>query len=412
MKRTNRIKNTERKKLTFYVGASTAIGLGKCFDKNARPDDTNENIDRSYDVENLLQIANIIIFSDNILIPKRKRYLEKIYLGIDKLKEYGVPNISCVELPKDLSKNATELAVSALDVSLDSLDSFKKIISAKNSVTTYEDIDDDVRLLMKNWHKLLCFNEPSDESMNIGKTYAKVVGKPELRKKLNKFAKEVHLSEEDSKKLYEYIKYYSNLYITSQKGYIYTPGASRAEIARCFADISNNKNYGMNKVTEAVLKNVGNKHRSSSSLPDLHRALLKRSQGTIEGLIEGALELRSEIEGIRGNLPVDLWTIDNKYEFEKWVNELSGQLIELLAKRGINHRFGMIMECSKCIFSFVKLDLPSTFNSVGNIKRIITKIKSQNYVSLLVGLAKDAGLDGNSDSRTFYKQLCEACGAI
>lgn len=403
-------KKKSKEKINFYVEASTVIGIGKCFQKKARFDYCNDNFERSNDVEDLLQLANVAIFSDKITIPNREDYIVKIRSGTERLEKYGISNIIIKNIEKE---TLDEAAIDGVDRVVINLDELNGVITSKQNVTTYKVISDDVDDLMTNWHQLLCTDtETSVASGKVGRIYATVANDTDSRRKLKELANNEKLSKEDCMRLYELIKYYSNLWVAGAIGSIYTPGSSRLELAKGVARRSNKENCGINKLTEKILeKSVYNEDRSNF-LPSLHKALLVRSKGTIEGVFNEALKLREKIEDVRVQFP-EIWVLDNRKDFDKWVDEISGRLNDEVGKTcqsdGLSDELcGIEFDFQRHIPILGEVGIKVSGLSVSPFDR--TKRKSRNYLSMLVGLAKDAGLEDDTDSLRCYRKLCKACG--
>lgn len=406
------ISESKRKNINFYVGASTVVGIGRCFQKTARFDDCKDDFERSNDVENLLQLANASIFSDKIFVPEQNALIDPIqknpiHLGIDKLEECGINNIHCDLVSKGIEDKAAKYGVEAFMVNFNEC---VEIITAGRNVTTYKGISSKQDILMKDWHQLLCTGKISKVSIKLGHLYAAVVEDSRLLKKLNKVAKEKRFTEEDTTRLCDLMKYHSNLYLASDLNYIFVPGASRLELAKSAARIPNKEKYDIGELTSKAIDNVIDKNKRSKFIPSLHKALLVRSKGSIEGIFNEALKLREKIEDVRKQFP-DVWIMDNKYEFEKWVEEISNLLRDELKTTSTSNGH-LIFHFAKIVSSIYDSGLKANSSSIlNNLNKYHTKRKTKNYLSMLVDLAKDAGLENDTDSLLYYKRLCKACGS-
>lgn len=408
MKNNNGKSKVKEDKFNFYIGASTIISVEKCLRKTARFYGPNG---RSDDIENLLQFVSTSIFSDNIFVPTYITVLKNVKeISKDKLKEYGITNIEVGEINTDIANEAAQYGVGYL---VHNLERIRDIITAKNTVTTYSGIASRIDTLMEDWQKLLYTGKTMERSKKIGQIYLTVAEDSYSLERLSNIAKEEGFSSTDCLKLYDFIKYYANLYITSELKYIYVPNVSRLSVAKCIARASNKENYDIRKLTSETLQTAIFNEGKSTYLPSLHKALLVRSKGTVGGLFDVALELKEKIKNIKKQLP-DVWVVDDKKEFKNWIREMSVQLKNELEKScKFNHNskqsMGIELDLNPVGFKLKTTGL-SISNSVDILKKINIKRKTKNYLSMLVDLAKDAGIEDDTDCLIYYHRLCKECG--
>ena len=99
--------------------------------------------------------------------------------------------------------------------------------------------------------------------------------------------------------------------------------------------------------------------------------------------------------------------MNNKEEFINFFNDISSQLKDVLAKRGINPYLGITIHSIDFISSLIKFNGESTRKAANKTYDYYRKIKSKHYISMLFKLAKSAGLEDDTACIGAYKDLCE-----
>lgn len=172
-----------------------------------------------------------------------------------------------------------------------------------------------------NNDNLECAADPALRERAMGSMAYMLATCPRLRRKVQDCAHTTEWSEETTGQLVAALRYYANRELAAIKDCIYVPAVARAELVRDYTQLLSRRLSAV--VTEAASKLMPR----SLKVPGISGALLIRSKGDPEGVVQEALSLRNTASELREYLAEKLCGLDP--DRPAWHHEVNVQIGKL-----------------------------------------------------------------------------------
>ena len=270
------------------------------------------------DVKGLLQLCNLIIFSNEIHLAGCEDEDVKSHTAeiINKLYSLGVGKEALFvdELDLELFKVACQNTV---DISMDNsnfrIDNNKQV---EQSALRPDNLNTNSLEFQQDFSVLLNPNLSDSELTDLSKTYLErkmdgvihymICISPKMRQGLINYCNNQKVSKNELMQLTTYLRFNLNEQIAKLKRYNYTPAVGRAELIR------NDNDFILNELSNVIDNSITEYNGIQIDTPSLTKYLITTSKGSPYRMIEHALIAREKSTDLRNWL----FSLTSKYNLE------------------------------------------------------------------------------------------------